>query len=88
MLSKILIKRILKKNTKRIGRGAGSGKGKTCSRGTKGQLSRSGVSLFGFCGGQTPIYLRVPKRGFNKKLRIKYSPINIDKINKLVYNEL
>jgi large subunit ribosomal protein L15 len=53
-----------KKNKKRVGRGAGSGIGRTCGRGMKGQKSRSGVSINGFEGGQMPIYRRLPKRGF------------------------
>ena len=52
------------KKTKRVGRGAGSGLGKTSGRGVKGQKSRSGVSINGFEGGQMPIYRRLPKRGF------------------------
>ncbi|KAF0111894.1 MAG: large subunit ribosomal protein L15 [Hyphomonadaceae bacterium] len=50
----------------RVGRGVGSGKGKTCGRGVKGQKSRRGVSINGFEGGQMPIHMRMPKRGFNK----------------------
>ena len=53
------------KNSKRVGRGAGSGSGKTAGRGSKGQKSRSGVSINGFEGGQMPLYRRLPKRGFN-----------------------
>jgi large subunit ribosomal protein L15 len=52
-------------NTKRVGRGVGSGKGKTCGVGVKGQKARSGVAIKGFEGGQMPIYMRLPKRGFN-----------------------
>ena len=54
-----------RKPRKRVGRGIGSGKGKTSGRGHKGQKSRSGVSLLGFEGGQMPLYRRLPKRGFN-----------------------
>ena len=54
-----------KKKSKRVGRGIGSGKGKTCGRGPKGQKSRSGVSIKSFEGGQMPLYRRIPKRGFN-----------------------
>ena len=54
-----------KKKSKRVGRGIGSGKGKTCGRGHKGQKSRSGVSIKSFEGGQMPLYRRIPKRGFN-----------------------
>lgn len=53
--------------SKRLGRGEGSGVGKTCGRGVKGQKSRSGVAINGFEGGQTPLYMRMPKRGFNNK---------------------
>ena len=58
------------KNKMRVGRGIGSGKGKTCGRGIKGQKSRSGVAIKSFEGGQMPLYRRLPKRGFNpiKKL--------------------
>jgi large subunit ribosomal protein L15 len=62
---------------KRVGRGPGSGVGKTCGRGLKGQKSRSGVSLNGFEGGQMPIYMRLPKRGFNVPNAKKYSVVNI-----------
>jgi large subunit ribosomal protein L15 len=62
---------------KRIGRGIGSGKGKTGGRGVKGQKARTGVSLNGFEGGQLPIYRRLPKRGFNNIFRLVYAPLNI-----------
>ncbi|MFN3448922.1 MAG: 50S ribosomal protein L15 [Roseococcus sp.] len=62
---------------KRIGRGIGSGKGKTGGRGVKGQKARTGVSLNGFEGGQLPIYRRLPKRGFNNIFRVVYAPLNI-----------
>ena len=55
------------KNRTRVGRGIGSGKGKTCGSGQKGQKSRSGVAINGFEGGQMPIYMRMPKSGFNNK---------------------
>ncbi len=61
-----------RKNRKRVGRGPGSGKGKTAGRGMKGQKSRSGVSIKGFEGGQMPLYRRLPKRGFNNIFRRKY----------------
>jgi large subunit ribosomal protein L15 len=54
-----------KKKSKRVGRGIGSGKGKTCGSGHKGQKARTGVAINGFEGGQMPIYRRLPKRGFN-----------------------
>jgi large subunit ribosomal protein L15 len=62
---------------KRIGRGIGSGKGKTSGRGVKGQKARTGVSLNGFEGGQLPIYRRMPKRGFKNIFRVVYAPLNI-----------
>ncbi len=62
---------------KRIGRGIGSGKGKTSGRGVKGQKARTGVSLNGFEGGQLPIYRRLPKRGFKNISRVVYAPLNI-----------
>jgi len=60
------------KERKRVGRGIGSGKGKTAGRGVKGQKSRSGVAIKGFEGGQMPIHMRLPKRGFNKPNLAKY----------------
>lgn len=68
----------------RIGRGAGSGKGKTGGRGYKGQKSRSGVSIKGFEGGQMPIYRRLPKRGFNALNPKEYSVINVGRVQKAV----
>lgn len=62
---------------KRIGRGIGSGKGKTSGRGVKGQKARTGVSLNGFEGGQLPIYRRVPKRGFVNPFRVSYAVLNL-----------
>ena len=61
----------------RVGRGIGSGKGKTSGKGVKGQKAREGVALNGFEGGQLPIYRRLPKRGFNNIFRKEYSPLNI-----------
>jgi large subunit ribosomal protein L15 len=66
---------------KRLGRGIGSGKGKTSGKGVKGQKAREGVSLNGFEGGQLPIYRRLPKRGFVNVNRREYSPINLGRIN-------
>jgi large subunit ribosomal protein L15 len=63
--------------SKRLGRGIGSGKGKTSGKGVKGQLARTGVSMNGFEGGQMPIYRRLPKRGFNNLFRNEYAPLNI-----------
>ena len=64
----------------RVGRGIGSGKGKTSGRGVKGQKSRSGVAIKSFEGGQMPLYRRLPKRGFNKIGKIKIAKINLEKI--------
>jgi large subunit ribosomal protein L15 len=72
-----------RRKSKRLGRGIGSGKGKTCARGGKGQTARSGVALAGFEGGQMPLYIRLPKRGFNS-LHAKYSPVNFSDIEKLI----
>jgi large subunit ribosomal protein L15 len=63
--------------SKRLGRGIGSGKGKTSGKGVKGQKAREGVSLNGFEGGQLPIYRRLPKRGFHNLFRKVYAPVNI-----------
>jgi large subunit ribosomal protein L15 len=63
--------------SKRLGRGIGSGKGKTSGKGVKGQKAREGVSLNGFEGGQMPIYRRLPKRGFDNPFRKEYAPVNI-----------
>ncbi|WP_421702706.1 50S ribosomal protein L15 [Aliiroseovarius sp.] len=72
------------KPKKRIGRGPGSGTGKTGGRGIKGQKSRSGVSINGYEGGQMPLYMRLPKRGFNKPNRKKFAVINLGLIEKFV----
>ncbi len=69
---------------KRLGRGIGSGKGKTSGKGVKGQKAREGVSLNGFEGGQLPIYRRLPKRGFKNIFRKAYAPINLGTIEKAV----
>lgn len=66
------------KNRIRVGRGIGSGKGKTSSHGQKGQKSRSGVAINGFEGGQMPIYRRLPKRGFNNPFAKVFAVINLD----------
>ena len=63
--------------SKRLGRGIGSGKGKTCGRGVKGQKARTGVALNGYEGGQLPIYRRMPKRGFVNIFRKEYAPVNL-----------
>ena len=72
------------KKRMRIGRGPGSGKGKTGGRGIKGQKSRSGVAINGYEGGQMPLYQRLPKRGFNKPNRKKYAVVNLGIIQKFV----
>jgi large subunit ribosomal protein L15 len=69
-----------RKDRLRVGRGIGSGKGKTGGRGVKGQKSRSGVAIKGFEGGQMPLYQRLPKRGFNVPNPKKYSEVNIGRI--------
>ncbi|MBR2573230.1 MAG: 50S ribosomal protein L15 [Loktanella sp.] len=69
---------------KRIGRGPGSGMGKTGGRGIKGQKSRSGVSIKGYEGGQMPLYQRLPKRGFNKPNRKAFSVVNLGLIQKFI----
>ena len=68
----------------RVGRGQGSGKGKTAGRGMKGQKSRSGVSLVGFEGGQMPLYRRTPKRGFNNIFAKSFEVINLGRIQKAI----
>ena len=65
------------KKRMRVGRGPGSGKGKTSGRGVKGQKSRTGVSLLGFEGGQMPLYMRMPKRGFNNANALKLAEVNL-----------
>ena len=73
-----------RKSRTRVGRGIGSGKGKTAGRGHKGQKSRSGVAIKGFEGGQMPIHRRLPKRGFKNIFRTEYVPINLGIIQKLI----
>ena len=73
-----------KKDKKRLGRGIGSTKGKTCGRGHKGQKSRSGVAIKSFEGGQMPLYRRLPKRGFNPIDKIKIAKINLEKIQTFI----
>ena len=68
----------------RVGRGIGSGKGKTCGRGHKGQTSRSGVAIKGFEGGQMPIYRRLPKRGFNNIFRKEYASLNLQTLQAFI----
>jgi len=68
----------------RIGRGIGSGKGKTGGRGQKGAKSRSGVSIGGFAGGQMPLHMRLPKRGFNNPFGKDYAQVNLGMIQKFI----
>lgn len=72
------------KKAKRVGRGPGSGKGKTAGRGIKGQKSRSGVAIKGYEGGQMPLYQRLPKRGFNKPNRKAFAVVNLGLIQKFI----
>ncbi|HVJ55468.1 MAG TPA: 50S ribosomal protein L15 [Aliidongia sp.] len=69
---------------KRLGRGIGSGKGKTSGRGGKGQTARSGVFINGFEGGQTPLHRRLPKRGFTNIFKPKFQVINVGRLQKAV----
>lgn len=73
---------------KRVGRGIGSGKGKTAGRGNKGQKSRSGVALKGFEGGQMPIHRRLPKRGFNNLFTKDYNEVNVERLQAAVDKKL
>ena len=72
------------KAPKRVGRGPGSGLGKTAGRGVKGQKSRSGVAIKGFEGGQMPIYRRLPKRGFHNKFAKRFAVVNLGQIEKFI----
>jgi len=74
----------LKKPKLRVGRGIGSGKGKTSGRGVKGQKSRSGVAIKSFEGGQMPLYRRLPKRGFNPISKKNIAILNLDKIQSYI----
>jgi large subunit ribosomal protein L15 len=73
-----------RKSRVRVGRGIGSGLGKTAGRGQKGQTSRSGVSIFGFEGGQMPLHMRLPKRGFNNPFAKDYAEVNLGAIQKMI----
>ncbi|SHH42879.1 LSU ribosomal protein L15P [Cognatiyoonia sediminum] len=72
------------RSKKRVGRGPGSGVGKTAGRGIKGQKSRSGVAIKGYEGGQMPLYQRLPKRGFNKPNRKSFAVVNLGLIQKFI----
>ena len=74
----------INKSKLRVGRGIGSGKGKTSGRGVKGQKSRSGVSIKSFEGGQMPLYRRLPKRGFNSLTKENIAIMNLEKIQKYI----
>ena len=87
LLNKIKSNTGTKSQKKRVGRGIGSGKGKTCGRGVKGQKSRSGVAIKSFEGGQMPLYRRLPKRGFNPLKKEKIAILNLDKIQKFIENK-
>jgi large subunit ribosomal protein L15 len=73
-----------KKNRRRVGRGIGSGLGKTAGRGQKGAKARSGVSIAGFEGGQMPLHMRIPKRGFNNIFARDYAEVNIGAVQKAI----
>lgn len=73
-----------RKGRMRVGRGIGSGKGKTAGRGQKGAKARSGVAINGFEGGQMPLHMRIPKRGFNNVFAKDYAEVNVGAIQKLV----
>ena len=79
-LNEIRNKSAATKPRTRVGRGIGSGTGKTASRGMKGQKSRSGVAIKGFEGGQMPIHMRLPKRGFNNIFRKRYAEVNTGRL--------
>jgi len=73
-----------RKSRMRVGRGIGSGKGKTAGRGQKGQKSRGGVSIAGFEGGQMPLHMRLPKRGFNNIFAKDFAEVNVGAIQKMI----
>ena len=73
-----------RKGRMRVGRGIGSGKGKTAGRGQKGQKARSGVAINGFEGGQMPLHMRIPKRGFNNIFGKDFAIVNLGQVQKLV----
>jgi large subunit ribosomal protein L15 len=79
-LSEIADRPGARKTRRRVGRGIGSGKGKTAGRGVKGQKARSGVAVKGFEGGQMPLHRRLPKRGFNKPFRKQFNEINLGRL--------
>ncbi|MCI3131365.1 50S ribosomal protein L15 [Phenylobacterium aquaticum] len=72
------------KNRMRVGRGPGSGKGKTAGRGVKGQKARSGVAIAGFEGGQMPLHMRMPKRGFNNPFALEFAEVNLWRLEQAI----
>lgn len=72
------------RNRVRVGRGIGSTKGKTGGRGVKGQKSRSGVAIKGFEGGQMPLHMRMPKRGFNNPFAKKFNAVRLDRVQRAI----
>src|ERR1700729_4536688 len=88
-LSNIRAPKKAAENKKRVGRGMGSGMGKTSTRGHKGQRSRSGSRMMrGFEGGQMPLHRRMPKRGFTNIFRVEYEVVNLDRIAELAVTEI
>lgn len=83
-MTKLNNRQKINKTKIRVGRGIGSGKGKTCGRGVKGQKSRSGVAIKSFEGGQMPLYRRLPKRGFNPISKDNISILNLEKIQSFI----
>ena len=77
-----------RKKIKRLGRGSGSGLGKTSGRGVKGQKSRSGVAIKSFEGGQIPLFRRLPKRGFNPIKKLKIAKLNLNRIQSMIDNKI
>ena len=86
-MTKLNTREKINKSKMRVGRGIGSGKGKTCGRGVKGQKSRSGVAIKSFEGGQMPLYRRLPKRGFNPISSGHIAIINLEKIQSFINNK-
>jgi len=84
MITQLNNREKINKNKIRVGRGIGSGKGKTSGRGVKGQKSRSGVAIKSFEGGQMPLYRRLPKRGFNSFSNQKVAILNLEKIQSYI----
>lgn len=83
-LNELTFKEGAKHNYKRVGRGIGSGKGKTSGSGVKGQKSRSGVAINGFEGGQMPLYMRLPKHGFNNSFAKNYATISLGRLQQAI----